>query len=84
MGSDSFSFLINNGAEVNKMQLVLPEHTPSGSRSFSGTALHSACEWGFEDSEVFLLDHGADSGLKNSKGQSIEELKKLQVRRAGR
>ena len=66
--------LLNEGADINEIGIEHP--TDPRFREDMGTALHRAVERGQEEVVGFLLERGADAGLKDPMGRTPADLAK--------
>lgn len=66
--------LLDEGADINEIGIEHP--TDPRFREDMGTALHRAVERGQEEVVGFLLERGADAGLKDPMGRTPVDLAK--------
>ena len=67
------SLLLEHGADVNGIAEDYPAHSEARKSGRKGTPLHSAAKWGNEEAKAWLLEHGADSTIRNEMGATPDE-----------
>ncbi|KAL8721131.1 MAG: hypothetical protein Q9225_002114 [Loekoesia sp. 1 TL-2023] len=67
------AYLVEHGADINGLAKDYPAPSEAQRPGRKGTPLHTAAKWANDEAKEWLLEHGADPGIKNELGETPEQ-----------